>query len=223
MPPSTNTEKYVPALAYPALTRFYDLLVGLTTRERTFKNALIAQASIECSDEVLDIGCGTGTLAIGFKQQHPNTSITGIDGDPAILRIAQSKAEKACTRLKFDQGMSFDLPYRDNTFNTVISSLFFHHLSRKMKQQTAAEAYRVLKPGGTIHIADWGKPDNSIMSLLYYSIQMLDGFENTNDNRLGLLPETIHNAGFQNVGLRQTFNTLFGTMTLYSGEKPLYG
>lgn len=64
-------ESYVPALRFDRLTRVYDPLVRLTTRERTFKDRLLDQAEIGATDRVLDLGCGTGTLAIQAKQRHP--------------------------------------------------------------------------------------------------------------------------------------------------------
>jgi len=216
---SSKSDNYVPALAYASLTRFYDLIVGLTTRERTFKQALITQAAIEPNFAVLDVACGTGTLAILLKTQHLDARVIGIDGDLNILEIARTKSENAGVDVTLDHGLSFELPYNDDQFNTIVSSLFFHHLSRKNKGRTASEIHRVLKPGGTIHIADWGKPDNKLMGLLYYSIQLLDGFSNTNDNRQGLLPTIFQAAGFEEVLLRQTFSTVFGTMALYSGRK----
>lgn len=214
-----ESEKYIPALGYAPLTRFYDSVVALTTRERTFKSALITQANPAANTRLLDIACGTGTLAVRLKAQHPAVSITGIDGDPVILSMARSKAHKAGLSLQLDRGMSHDLPYPDNTFETVVSSLFFHHLNTKVKQQTASEAYRVLKPGGTLHIADWGKPDNRIMSYLFYGIQLLDGFANTSDNRKGLLPQILRQAGFKMVKTHSSFNTALGTIVLNSGVK----
>lgn len=215
----SKSENYVPALGYAPFTRYYDVVVGLTTREKIFKRALIAQAEIESGAEVLDVACGTGTLAIWLKARHPEASVTGIDGDPSILKIARIKTDKAGVAIHFDQGLSSDMPYSNDKFDAVVSSLFFHHLSREMKERTASEIHRVVKPGGMVHIADWGKPDNLLMGLLYYGIQLLDGFANTNDNRQGLLLQIIENAGFEDVQLRQSFSTMFGTMALYSGRK----
>jgi ubiquinone/menaquinone biosynthesis C-methylase UbiE len=218
MPPAKSD--YVPALSFNWLTPYYDAVVGATTRERAFKQALIHQANIKAGQQVLDLASGTGTLAIWVKQSQPLATVTGVDGDPAILSIATRKAEKARVAVQFDQALSYGLPYPDAHFDRVLSSLFFHHLTWENKQRTAQELFRVLKPGAELHVADWGYPANVLMRGLFLSIQLLDGFKNTSDNVSGRLIELFEQAGFSEVVQRQTFSTLYGTMTLYSGVKP---
>jgi len=211
---------YVPALGFHSLTPFYDAVVGATTRERIFKTELIAQASIGSGQTVLDLACGTGTLSIWAKQAYPKAEITGVDGDPAILELARRKALRAGFCMRFDQAMSDALPYEESQFDRVLSSLFFHHLNMQDKLRTASECFRVLRPGGEFHVADWGKPSGSVMRTLFYCIQMLDGFPNTQDNVDGKLPDVFSKAGFEEVVQRNSFNTIFGTMVLYSARKP---
>lgn len=215
-----NDSKYVPALGYRWLTPFYDAVVGTTTRERTFKQFLIQQAEIEDGQVVLDLACGTGTMSIWMKQGHPNTEVIGVDGDAAVLSLASRKAAKAAVSVRFDEAMSYDLPYPDGRFDRVVSSLFFHHLSWEDKERTVQEVFRVLRPGGQLHVADWGKPTNVVMRGLFFSIQILDGFENTQDNVDGKLIDLFRHAGFIGVSQEQTFSTMFGTMALYSATKP---
>jgi len=76
-----DDSKYVPALGFRWLTPYYDTVVGVTTRERTFKQALIRQANIEPGQHVLDLACGTGTLSIWIKEAYPQTDVVGVDGD----------------------------------------------------------------------------------------------------------------------------------------------
>lgn len=211
---------YVPALRFRWLTPFYDAVVGITVRERTFKKALLQQAAIQPGQRVLDVGCGTGTLCLLIKQTQPQAEVVGVDGDPEILALAQNKARKAGVAVQFDHGLSTELPYPDAHFDRVLSTLFFHHLSPEDKKRTAAELFRVLKPGGELHIADWGKAANPLMRGLFWGIQILDGFENTRDNINGKLPDIFREAGFGEVQQMQAINTLFGTMALYRGVKP---
>jgi len=211
---------YVPALGFHALTPFYDFVVGATTRERTFKTALIAQAGISPGHTVLDLACGTGTLSIWARQACPDADITGVDGDPAILAQARRKAERAGLAMRFDRAMSDALPYEDAHFDRVLSSLFFHHLGPEEKQRTASECFRVLRPGGEFHVADWGKPSGKAMHALFFGVRLLDGFPNTRDNVDGKLPDIFCRAGFERVMQRSSFDTIFGTMALYSATKP---
>ena len=214
-----KSQSYVPALAYAPLTRFYDVVVGLTTREATFKKALIAQAEINDGARIIDVACGTGTLALMLKMRYPDVDVVGLDGDTTVLKIARKKFEKEAVSVQLDEGLSYEMPYSDEEFDMAMSSLFFHHLSYEMKERTAREMYRILRPGGELHIADWGKPGNRLMSLLFYGIQMLDGFENTDDNRKGALLQIFGDAGFNNLMAGESFSTIFGTMALYSGTK----
>lgn len=212
--------RYVPALGFHWLTPAYDAVVAATTRERRFKQALIVQARLEPSQQVLDLACGTGTLAIWIKQRHADADVSAIDGDPNILAIARRKAQRAGVAIRFDQGLSFQLPYADARFDRVFSSLFFHHLSWRDKQRTAREILRVLRPGGELHVADWGRAAGPVMRGAFVAIQLLDGFANTRDNVQGRLIEVFAGAGFAEVSQQQTFSTVFGTMALYRAVRP---
>jgi ubiquinone/menaquinone biosynthesis C-methylase UbiE len=140
--------RYVPALGVEFLTPFYDPLVAATTRERIFKRQLIAQAAVRDGERVLDLGCGTGTLAIWLKQTVPGALVTGVDADEAVLTRARRKALQAGVEVRLDRAMAEQLPYPDASFERVVSSLFFHHLQPNEKRVTLREVYRVLAPGG---------------------------------------------------------------------------
>ena len=210
---------YVPALGYHWLTPYYDVVVGATTRERIIKKALVQQARFEAGQRILDLACGTGTLAILIKCSEPEVSVVAIDGDRAILFLAEGKAKRAKVAVQFDHAYSDNLPYPNEYFDRVVSSLFFHHLSWDNKKRTTGEIYRVLKPRGELHVADWGRAGNMLMRGLFFSIQVLDGFENTQDNVSRKLIDLFEQEGFSKVVERQSFHTIFGTMALYSAVK----
>ena len=217
---STPRTDYVPALGYRVLTRLYDPVVALTTREHRFKRALIAQAALQPGQQVLDLACGTGTLAIWMKQAQPALRVSGVDGDLEILGIARAKAVREGADIQWHHGLSTGLPFAADSFDRVTSSLFFHHLQPAAKRASFAEARRVLRAGGELHVADWGAPHNPLMRVAFLLIRLLDGFSNTADNAAGRLPALMREAGFAEVQLREQFATVFGTMTLYSARKP---
>lgn len=213
-----KSERYIPALSYNRLTPLFDPLIRWSMRELELKCRLIAQARIEAGLRVLDLGCGTATLTILIKQTYPDAEVVGIDGDSKILAIAEAKAAKAGVNLVLDQGMAFDLPYPDSSFDRVVSSLVLHHLTTENKRRTFKEIFRMLRPGGELHVLDFGQPHNLYMSIVSHLTQRL---EEAADNIKGLLPEMLREAGLEQVEVKERFTTIFGPLASYQARRPV--
>jgi len=119
-----DQDRFVPALRFTWLTGLFDPVSRLTTREGTFKRRVLERATLVEGERVLDLACGTGTLALAAARSVPGLRVTGVDGDPAILGRARAKAGAEVT---FDEGLSTELPYEDESFDVVLSTMFFHH------------------------------------------------------------------------------------------------
>ena len=210
-----SQDRYLPALRFPALTRVYDPLIRLTTRESLFKRRLVEQAAPGPGQRVLDLGCGTGTLALLVKERQPAAEVVGLDADPEMLDQARSKAERAGVELRLDEGFSTELPYPDSSFDRVLSTLFFHHLDPESKRRTAREIARVLDKGGELHVADWGRPSDPLMAAAFLGVRLFDGFENTRENARGELPAIFEQAGLGDAEQTWRMRTVFGTLALY--------
>jgi ubiquinone/menaquinone biosynthesis C-methylase UbiE len=211
---------YLPAARFDFLTPVFDVFVKGTTRERTFKRKLLDQARLEDGADVLDIGSGSGTLAIWAKQANPGVRIRGLDGDPAIIAQAVRKAARAGVEIPFDEGLSYDLPYDNASFDRVLSSLFFHHLVRRDKERTLAEVARVLRPGGELHVADWGQPRSLAGKVGAFAIRKFDGDEPTRDNLAGRLPGLFEASGLVDARERERVAAPLGVVSLYSARRP---
>lgn len=211
-------EKYIPALSFDFLTPFYDTAVKWTTRETVFKEKLVGQIEIVPNGRLLDLACGTATLTISLKGKFPQAEIYGLDGDAKILGIARRKAAASGAEINFTEAFSTALPYPDEHFDAIVSSLFFHHLTPENKLKTLAEIRRVLKSSGTLHVADWGRPANLLMRFASTPVQWLDG-ATTKDSYQGKLPELMAEAEFADIIETADYSTVFGTLRLHRASK----
>jgi ubiquinone/menaquinone biosynthesis C-methylase UbiE len=137
----------------------YDLLLWLVSlgRERRFREQVIRLARLEPGESVLDVGCGTGTLAIAAKRQVGLAgTVCGIDASPEMIARADRKARKTGLQVVFENGLAEALPFPDAQFDVVLSTVMLHHLPLKARQQCAREIRRVLKPGGRVLAVDFG-------------------------------------------------------------------
>ena len=211
-------QEYIPVLRFRWLTRLYDPVVRATTKEAKVKRQLVEQAAVG-SGRVLDLGCGTATLTILLKKRYPHADAVGLDGDPDVLGIARRKVDAAGVDVTLVEGMAHEPPLEPGSFDRVVSSLLFHHLTLENKRRALASVHRLLKPGGELHLADWGLPQNALMRIAFYAVQLLDGFETTRHNVEGRIPELMQEAGFEDVSETHREMTMFGTLSLYRGRR----
>jgi ubiquinone/menaquinone biosynthesis C-methylase UbiE len=208
--------RYIPALSFRRLTPLYDPLLKWGMREETFKRKLIARADIQPGQHVLDLGCGTGTLTLMLKQSAPQAHIVGVDGDADVLSIAKAKSEQAGADIQWDHGLAFDLPYPDNSFDVVVSSLVIHHLISTDKVRAFKEVHRVLRPGGQFRILDFGRSFSALTRVQTFIMQNL---EEARDNFNGRILPILKEAGFDSASEGQHMNTVFGPIWFYDAVK----
>lgn len=214
-----STANYIPALRFKWLTPLYDFLIGITMPEKKIKQELISSARIQPNSDVLDFGCGTGTLTIMTKESHPGANVTGIDIDVEIINKALQKAQLKGLDILLLNYDGVKLPFENNSFHRVLSCLVFHHLDTDTKKKILAEIFRIINKNEQLHIADFGRSKSWAQRTLFNLIRGLDGFKSTDANAKGLLPEMISDAGFENVVIKKRFKTMFGEVQIISAEK----
>ena len=215
-----NDTAFTPAAGRPEWTPFYDFAIALLTRERRWRSALLRQSAPAPGDRILDVGCGTGTFAVMLKRAEPRAHVVGLDPDADVLARARAKAAKADAEVAFRQGFARDADADGGRFTKVVSSLVFHQVPMQEKRAGLASMWRALRPGGALHVADYGLQRTPLMRAAFRQIQQLDGFENTEPNARGVLPELMREAGFAAVEETELIATVTGSISLYRALKP---
>lgn len=206
---SSENSRYIPALRFHWLTPLYDPVLRWGMRELAFRRHLVGQMALRPGMRVLDLGCGTGTLTLMIKTAHPDVEIIGLDGDPQVLALARTKAARAGVAIRWDLGLADTLPYPTGLFDRVVSSLVMHHLAVPDKQRALAEVRRVLRPGGELHILDFGRPHNPYTHMM---ASIMRHFEETAAQLDGRLPAMLAQGGFTQVVEIEHFTTVVGPL-----------
>lgn len=222
VPDQSERREFVPALGISALTRFYDNFIDLVAGDRLLRRGIAgdvveALEGVE-SPRVLEVGCGTGSLTLKLAGMLPHGSFTGVDIDPKMLAMAERKA--GASAVEWLTAPADELPLADASFDAVTISLVMHHLSPVQQPATLAEILRVLRPGGSFHVLDFGRPRNIIARVGSPLVMLLDGRENTTPIFSGGLAQMIDEAGFTEHAVRRHTNTPLGTLERQSARKP---
>ena len=210
-----NRHDYLPAAGRDGLLPFYDLLTRLLGMNKVY-NALIGQAELTDGLPVLEVGCGTGNVVIHAKRAHPSVSVVGIDPDPRALARAERKA-RGLTGIRFERGYVQRLPYPDAKFDRVLSSMMWHHLDDDVKVAAAAEIFRVLRPGGSLHLVDIGgdmTADDGIAA------RRMMRSPHTAGNLGDAIPRGLRNAGFDCTQVATRRHRLIGRLTYFQAIRP---
>lgn len=176
--------------------RLYDLtaeLLFLGARRRSYRKLLQA-ANVQRGDRVLDIGCGPGYFTRMLAEAAgPSGSAVGIDAAPEMVEYARRKARRL-PNCRFEAGTAESLTFDDAAFEVVASSLMLHHLPEEFKSQAVDEMKRVLRPGGTLLLAEFTTPTHGgwrIAGMLHRPREML--------RRVSALEPLVISAGLTSV------------------------
>ena len=210
-----HSHDYMPAAGHDAFLPGYDLLTRLFGFNRVHER-LIGQAELADGQRILEIGCGTGNLAVRAKTTHPLIEVIGSDPDPLALKRAQRKACRL-NGIRFERGYAQRLPYSDGEFDRVLSSMMLHHLDGEAKAAAATEVFRVLRPGGRLHLVDMGGDmtvDDGLSARLVLHRPPRAG------NLGDAIPALLRAAGFDCAVVVTHRNRGVGRLTYYRATRP---
>jgi ubiquinone/menaquinone biosynthesis C-methylase UbiE len=209
------SDRYVPAAGRGAFTPLYDAVNALAMRQGQWRPRLVERAlGAGASPRILDLGCGTGEMALAIARVRPGVKLIGVDGDAEVLKRADAKARVEGVELELHEALADRVPLPDASVDCVVSTLMFHHLEPATKRAALTEARRVLRPGGRLLVCDIGRAGDPLMRAAFFAVQLLDGFSNTRAHARGELPEIISRAGFSDVTVFGRYRTGGGTLEL---------
>jgi ubiquinone/menaquinone biosynthesis C-methylase UbiE len=212
----SSSRSYVPAAGKHWRLPFYDLMAKLLGADAA-RALFVEQAACGAGHRVLEIGCGTGSLLLLVKKTQPGAEVVGLDPDPNALAIARRKARRAGVELSLDQGFADALPYPDGSFDRVLSSFMYHHLSRQVKEATLREVRRVLKPGGRFHMVDFAPGGSNKRGVLGH---LIHADRHLKDNAEDRVLDAIRAAGLSDAKLLARHPSRVGAAAYYQAITP---
>jgi len=201
---------------YDLMERFFDTFL-FRGKLRELRLRTIDIANIQSGEKVLDVGCGTGTLAMEVKPRVGSTGdVFGIDPGVQQIARARSKAARHNMPIDFQIGVIEQLNFPDQTFDVVLSTIMIHHLSDSLKRQGLAEVARVLTLGGRLVIADFKRPEERSTQPVRFG---------AGGSRIQDLVTLVREAGFSEVETEEMQLPRFpahsaGFAGFVSGKKP---
>jgi len=211
---SPRRRTFVPALGFHWLTSLYDPLIRSWGAAARMRASVIDALDLRPGLRLLELGAGSGRLAIEIKRHQPAVTIDAVDADVGMVARARRNAARAGVAIDFHEADITGLPEL-GTFDRVYSTMVFHHLSPPAKQQALADARRVLRPGGSFVVADFGRPRDVVQLALFSLVQQpLDGFHNTSPHRDGRYEAAVREA-FGQVRSAAVWKTAAGTLEMF--------
>lgn len=199
------------------LAPFYDQLCSRFGLGIPFRKETLRHAALKSGEKVLDVGCGTGVLTrMAAEAVGPYGKAIGIDPAPKMIGLARKNAAFFSNSSEFRLAAIENLPFGNETFDAVLSSVMIHHLPSDLKHAGLLEVKRVLKPGGRLIVVDLDRPANLPWWFLVWPLLIMP---TTCDHLAGRLASYFTKAGFDPVNRVGRWRGLLSFWLAYKPKK----
>jgi ubiquinone/menaquinone biosynthesis C-methylase UbiE len=184
---------FVPRASFDLAIPYYDALIGWLLRDDVMRRALLDDSRIASGHQALELGCGTGELAVMLVLRAPYADVYALDSNPRKLARAIGKSWEAGHPFRVFRGVAQRLPFPSESIDRVYLSFLLSWLPRRLKLEALREARRVLFRDGSLHIVDFAPPVTRWDCLLANTILR---FRHARPLLNGELPALLAETGF---------------------------
>jgi ubiquinone/menaquinone biosynthesis C-methylase UbiE len=203
------------------LSELTEKLVQWASPERAYIAELLRQTALKSGDRLLDIGCGSGDLLAQAAVREPGAILVGLDPDEDALELASHKIPGTIHAAELHQGVAEKLPFEDEGFDIVCATRLLSGLDARTRAQSLREAWRVLRPGGRLLVADWIDEPHGIGAIVTYPWRLVRDSLLSRHEGIPTIAEAIAIARFHPPEPRWRFRTVVGVLEILEAFKPL--
>ncbi len=210
-------------LRFRAFKLLYSVFSVVMLRDKSWQQPLFASIDPKSDKRILTFGPGSASTAIALAVQFPSVNVVGADPNAKAVKTAKQRiARRRIPNVSIVEGTSQGrLPFGAGTFDEVKCLLSFHDVPPDGKIALAKEVLRILRRGGTLHVADYDKPAAAAEGAVLRLAQYISGPAATESHIDGSWIQFIAKAGFTGVRRQSSQSIRIGRVSVVRARKRL--
>jgi len=199
----------------------HDAFFIVMVRDRSWQEPLIASLSPEATNRILDFGPGSSSTAVALAVRYPEATFVGAEPDPKAVEKARRRiARHQIANITVIEAPLHDrLPFQAGSFDKIVCVLTLHDRLPDEKLGIAKEMMRVLRRGGTLHVADYDRPDTPGERGVLEFTRYISGAAAAEPHISGSWTGFLAKAGFSGVRRQSSHSIGIGRISVVKAQK----
>lgn len=208
---------------YWASKQIYDLIFVILVRDGSWQEGLLDSLAPKAGSRFLNLGLGSASFAMSLALRYPDATFSGVDPNSrAVQKVQLSVARKQIGNIAvIDAPLDGKLPFDAGSFDTVICMLALHDSPPNKKLGIVKEITRVLRRGGTLHAADFDKPENHGEGGILEFARRISGLAAVAPHLNGSWAEVLATGGLAGVKRQSSHSIGIGRISIVKARKRL--